>query len=329
MSTLPTPKQKHWYTRKRYWILLVILILIIVSVSGAMKAFQQSQKEALSYLEQKVTVEKADSEKTISATGAVVVDHSQVVVAAVAGTVNDVRVSVGDSVTRDQVLFTIDSTIPASAAQKEVKAPFDGRVLSLSVFKEGSVTPGVPVAVVGYNSTHVEFAASDAEVVALSSGQVAHLSVPSVNGGRDIYEGAVSFVDIQKSVGAQNFATGQTESGYRVTVTADALPADIRNRLGLVIDIEIVTDKREGIVVVDRSAIQYDDEDRSFVYRAPALTEEFYAKAITAEEIADVLERVEVTTGFEGDETIEITAGLKVSDNVLLYIPKAEASSPF
>lgn len=329
MTQLPQPKKKSFWKRPWVWVIVSVVILISIASVVSMQGFTESKKKSLSYLEQTVEVTTGDLERTISATGSIAVDASQPVMSIISGTVKELKVAVGDVVSKDQVLFTIDSSIPATAAQKEVKAPFDGRVLALSVFQGGSVIAGTPAAVVGYRSTHVAFVASDAEVIELANGQVAHLSIPSVNGGRDVYNATVSFVDVQKTVSAVSYGAQQATAGYVVKVTANNLPEDIRNRIGLVVDVEIVTDSVSQKTRIDSSAVQYTEEDEAFVYRAPELTEEFYAKAIAAAEITDVLEKVDVTIGFEGDDAVEITSGLSVGDKVLLYVPKETSTSPF
>ncbi|MCW1929978.1 MAG: HlyD family efflux transporter periplasmic adaptor subunit [Candidatus Kerfeldbacteria bacterium] len=321
MTQLPTPKKKSLWKRPWLWALLAIIIIVSSVAMLAMRSFTENKKKSLSYLEQTVTVSTGDLERTISATGSVVVDAQQPLFPAIVGTVKEVKVAVGDLVAKDQVLVTLNSS--------EIIAPFDGRVLSLSAFDGGSVSPAAPVAVVGYRSTHVEFMASDAEVVELEKGQEAHLSIPSINGGRESYTASVHFVDVQKTTSLNSFGGQQAVSGYLVKVSADSLPEELRNRIGLVVDVEIVTDTVSQKTRVDSSAIQYTDEDKPFVYRAPELTEEFYAQAMSAAEITDILEKVEVTVGFEGDDAVEILSGLSVDEKVLLYVPKETATSPF
>lgn len=318
MSELPKPKKKSILKRPWLWIVVAIVVLLVIGALAAMRGFAESKKKSLSYLEQTVAVATSDLERTISATGSVAADAEQPVYVGVSGTISSVSVHAGDLVSKDDALFAVHSSAGPTIT---IKAPFDGRVLSSTIFEDQTVAAAQVAMVLAYRSTHVEFFANDAEAVALKNGQTAHMTIPSLNNGRDVYDGTVTFVDVQKTVAAQTGIT-QATSGYLVKISDDNLPEDIRTRIGLVIDISIVTDSVTNRVAVDKSAIQYTDDDAPFVYRAPELTDDFYAKALRAKNITDVLEKVDITTGFEGDDSIEVLSGLSIGDAVLLYVPK-------
>lgn len=67
------------------------------------------------------------------------------VTAPMPGTVLDIKVSEGDSVSNGQVLVILE----AMKMENEIVAPADGTVVSVNVAKGASVNPGDPLVVIG------------------------------------------------------------------------------------------------------------------------------------------------------------------------------------
>jgi len=75
--------------------------------------------------------------------------------------------------------------------------------------------------------------------------------------------------------------------------------------------------KYGGIGIVGRQYyIQYNDNDEAYVWLPPVAPD-----MLPVEQV--------VTTGFEGDDYIEVTAGLQAGDTIVLNIPQAEIGSIF
>lgn len=328
-SSLPKPKKKAFYKRWWFWLLLVIILGGVGIGITANKAYQASQRLALGNLEETVQVEKRVLNKTIATNGTIQADETTQLFATRPAKVINVNASVGDNVNKDDVLIKTDG---GSLGDEEIKAPFDGRVLAVNTFVDNTASVTSPLIEVAFRSNHIQFIASESEVLNLRVGQHVNITVPSYENGKTEYDGQITFVDVQKQTVASG-SSGSTgavaESGYVVKVSADNLPEDLRNVIGLSVDLVVDVYETEPVVSLEPSAIQYDDEEQAFVYLPPELTDEFIAKALAAESVTDVLETRDVTVGFEGDQFFEITEGLKDGDTVLLYIPSTTSGSIF
>ncbi len=318
--SLPKPKKKQFYKRWWFWTLLVLGTIIVVAVVAGLSAYQESQREAYAYLEETVSVEKRVLNKTISTDGEITPEqHTQLYTSLPNSKITEVNVTVGDEVTVGDVLIKTDG---GPAPDEEIEAPFDGRVLAVHTFVGDVPSLAIPVIEIGYRTNHIEFLASESEVIDLNEGQHVTITIPSYENGDDEYDGKVTFVDVQKQTIASSAASGAVaESGYVIHVNADDLPEAVRNIIGISVDVVVDIYETESVLSIEPSAIQYDDNDEAFVYIPPVVDDTFIAEATVAEDVTDVLQQKEVEVGFKGDEYYEITDGLRDNENVLLYIP--------
>ncbi len=320
MTGIPKPKKTPIYRRWWLWAVAVLTLLTIIAAVAGQRSYKQKQIDSYAYLQEGVSVERRDLKRTITTTG--LVSPEQVtLLSPAAGTITELNVASGDEVSKDDLLMKVD----VSGRVQEFKAPFDGRIISVSGFEGGTVTPGMTGIEVGYRSSVVSFLASDSEVIDLEVGQPVTMTVPSLDNGKKKYQGEVKTVGVKKQI--ISAGNGQAETGYPVTVSGDNLPSRIQELVGAGVDLEITTSEKENVIAVLSGAIQYDDNDDPFVYRVPTINDAFIASAAAVEEIGTLLEDVAVSTGFEGDEYIEITSGVRDGDEVLLYVPSAENSS--
>jgi len=314
-KTLPQPHRKVWYKRWWFWTLVVLAALTVIGIMVGQSAYRQYQKQNLSYLNTTASPQNRTLKKTISTNGTVVADE-QVSLSFTAGSkVKHVNFAVGDDVSKDDVIAESDF--------QKIKAPFDGRIIAVSTFVDDVVTPGKPIITYAFRSSHIEFTASESEVVSLAVDQVADLTIPAVNDGKDMYSGKVNFIDIQKAAGTTVNAAGTTDSGYTVTVSADGLPENLRSILGLSVDVVITVAQKDNALSLEPAAIQYNEDGSTFVYLAPDLTDAFYQQAMGTTDVTSLLTKRTVTAGFIGDDYTEVTSGLTAQDKVLLFIPKS------
>lgn len=327
-SSLPKPKKKAFYTRWWFWLLVVLVLGTIGIGLGGRAAYEQAQKLKLGNLEETIQVEKRVLQKTIATNGTIKADQTAQLFATRPGKVVQVDVNVGDEINKDDVLIKTDG---GSASDEEIKAPFDGRVLAVHTFVDSAASLTSPLVEVAFRSNHIEFIASESEVLNLRVGQHVNITVPSYQNGKTEYDGTITFVDVQKqTIASGNAAAGAVaESGYIVKVSADTLPEEVRNVIGLSVDLVVDVYETEPVLSLEPSAVQYDDDEQPFVYLPPELTDEFIMEALQAENVTDVLEKQDITIGFEGDQYFEITDGLKEGDQVLLYIPTTSTGSIF
>lgn len=310
MPSIPQPKRKKIVGRWWFWMLVVLILVIGGGLATMVYQKNSSGLEQFAYLQEKLVVEKRSVSKEVSTNGTVVPDATAPLNTTLPGTVKDILVSVGDEVEKDQTLIQLSN--------EKLKAPFDGRILDMSTFEGAVVNPGSAILTLGFRSNHIEFYASESEVIDLKVGQPVTITLPAYNNGRDMMTGSVSFVSLQKAV----VGLGQTtDTGYLVKVTFENPPSAVAELTGLTADVEVLVQNVENVLAVEAGAIQYDEQDQPFVYLLPTLDDAFIAKVKTTTDVTSVLERQPVTLGFEGDEYVEITGGLSEGDEVLLYVP--------
>lgn len=315
MSGIPKPKKKRFYKRWWFWLLVVVGSLVAIAVIGGSVAYQRAQQTAYAYLEKTITVEDRQLKKTITTNGEVTSDNTTHLFVSRPGTVTEVNYNVGDEVVKDDIVVKTDG---GSLPDEEIKAPFDGRVLAIHTFEGDAASLTVPVVEIGFRSNHIEFIASESEVINLRVDQHATLTIPSFNNGRDSYEGEVTFVDVQK----QTIVAGTvSESGYLVKVSADDLPDELERIVGLSIDVVVDVYETDEVASIEPSAIQYDEDTDPFVYLPPVVNDNFIQSAAGIEDITELLSTQKIEIGFEGDQYFEVESGLESGDEALLYIP--------
>ncbi|OGY85610.1 MAG: hypothetical protein A2233_03250 [Candidatus Kerfeldbacteria bacterium RIFOXYA2_FULL_38_24] len=321
MSTfIPKPKKKRFYKRWWFWLLVVVFLLVLVGLAVGQSVMKQQRLNKYNYLKDAVTVSKTTIEKTIATNAVMTADETTSLYLSAPAKIKELPVSVGEEVNKDEVLLKTDL--------ETLKAPFDGRVLEINTHVDDLNMAAQPLIVLGYRSSHLEFFASDAEVLELVVGQTAHITVPSFNNGKDAYSGEVVFVDTKKFADPSALGSGGN-SGYRVKITSGDMPEALTKIIGLSADVEIVTDQKTNILALPSGVVQTDDNNNEFVYLAPTVDEDFITKAEQTGKVTDVLTSKDITTGFVGDEYTEITSGLKEDEKVLLYFEPQNSTTPF
>lgn len=325
MAELPLPRSKHFYKRWWFWLIVIILIGIVGGVVFGAMNMTKKRLASYNYLKDSVRVTRRSLQKTIATTGTIVPDGMTQLVVAAPGKVREIRVAVGDTVEEGAVLLVTDA-----AVGKELKAPFDGRVLAIDTVVGDTVALAQPVMTFGYRTSHVEFFASDNDIIDLKKDQRATMTVPVYKNGREKFTGNVTSADVQKTTNALAAVSqsAATQTGYRVRVNPDNMPDELLRVLGLSVDVTITVADRPNVLSLERSAMQYDENDGSFVYKVPDVNEEFTKRASEARDVTTLLEKKDITIGFEGDDYVEVVAGLAEDEEVLLYIP-VRATSPF
>ncbi len=308
MTSLPKPPQRRWY--KRWWIWLLIVLGLIVLAGVILQQVASNFTEQTAGSNQSVIASVRDLNRVVSTNGKITPEHSEQLSFSLGGKVSAVNVQVGDEVEEDDVLAKTE-------LGQQIKAPFDGRILAVSTFVGSTATPGAPVFEIGYRTNFVDFVASESEVFDLATGQAVELTIPTYDNGSTTYHGTVELVDTKKTeAGASALQASNTESGYLVRIRPTDLPTEIDRLIGLTLNIKVVVEEKSSVLSVERAAVQYHDDDTAFVW-LPNNSPELAPQEQT------------VTTGFEGDDYIEITSGLSAGDVVVLNIPKAESNSIF
>lgn len=303
MSTIPKQIKKAWYKRWWVWTLFTFFLLGILGVFLSIGSYQESQRESYLYLTEKTAVKKKDLQKTISANGV---------------TIQKEVIAEQEIIPEGfENLFTAEEPIDLEAVTtNDILARLDQNTIEKII----DVT----------ESAAIEFYASDAEILLLDVGQQVAITIPAYDGGKEEFFGEILSVSrVKETPNVISLSSPSSESGYRVVVSSDALPKKVRTITGLSVDMVIQIDEKKNVLAIEPGAIQYDENDKPFVYLPVVIDDAFIARAQEVSDITELLEKKVITMGFVGDEYIEVLDGLSENEDVLIYIPQQGSDSPF
>jgi RND family efflux transporter MFP subunit len=175
-----------------------------------------------------------------------------------------------------------------------ITAPFDGVVALVGAEANEQVAPGSPMIVlIDPSGFHVEVSVDEIDVGQVELEQEVRITLDAYPdeelGGRVEYISPVASEDLGTV-------------SYRVRVCFD--PATVPLRSGMTANITIVTDRREGVLLIPSRAISV-DRDAGVFY---------------AERLVDdgEIERVEIEIGIQDATYAEVLRGLEEGDQVVI-----------
>jgi HlyD family secretion protein len=184
----------------------------------------------------------------------------------------------------------------ARLANATLTAPFDGVVSEVNVVPGQAGTGGLQPAIVlaDLSDFHIDVSVDEIDVGRLAEGQNVTISVDALPG-----------VPISGVV--ERIAPTATESAgvvsYVVTVAIDPTAAPIRAGMSAIVD--VITDTRDGVLVVPNRFIRIDrSTGRSYVNVKRG----------------DQIEEIEIVTGLRNDNESEVLQGLSEGD-MLIIVP--------
>lgn len=326
------------FTKKR----IVIGIIVLVIVGGGFYFFTRKDTGAVVQTE---VVKRGDVAETVSVTGELVPEEYADLSFSSTGSVDAVMVKIGDNVTEGAALASLDRmvlysqlkeariaarvaeqveqslrrgrtnptpeemtgkkllseqaresvrTIEAQMRQNILRSPMTGQISKFDTRIGEVVTLGKVIArVIKPGSYLLESRVPESDIAKIQMGMKASITFDAFTND-DVFEGEVMSIDPAATI-------VQDVVSYRVKFRLNK--QDDRLKEGMTGNIDVETAKRTGVLWVP--------------YRA--LTKEgtkTYAEVKRSEEN---FEKVEVTTGLEGDEgTIEVKSGLKEGDEVTI-----------
>jgi membrane fusion protein, multidrug efflux system len=195
--------------------------------------------------------------------------------------------------TAEQTLITSKYTFAAAElqlAKMVVKAPFDGVIVELPFYTQGNkLASGVSlVKIMDYKKLYMEFQLPEKDLAHVSVEQkvrILNYALPD-----DTLFGTISQLSPAISPDTRNF-TGI------LTIPND----DLRLRPGSYIKAEIITQKKDSVIVIPKSIIVSRQRGKTV----------FTIDQNTA------MERV-ITTGLENPDSVEVIKGLQMNDRVVI-----------
>jgi HlyD family secretion protein len=176
-------------------------------------------------------------------------------------------------------------------------APFDGVVTAVHV-SQGEQASGVAVEMVDTSSFELVLEADEVDIGQLEVGQTALVTLET-------------WPDAEIDCVVSTIAPSATESGNGVTSYEVRLALDqteLPIRVGMTANAAVVTDHREGVLLVPNAAITADRQAGTYMVNLVS----------TDAGGTSTIDAVEVTVGLKDDEYTEVTSGLTEGDEVLL-----------
>ena len=255
----------------------------------------------------KVTYGKV--EDTVICSGKIEYKESVVVNPTTAGIVTDVKVTKGDIVEKEEVLFSMVTDLSAENISQfdnslselvdnksiNVKAPISGTILGVNISADDTVTStSEAITIVNSDDLSVNLPVSESKISDLKVGQPVKITGTAFE---DIsYDGEISEID---NVAQQVVTT--TGKGTAVDVVVDILNPDNKIKQGYTAKCTIITDVKKNACVVPYSTIEMNEKGTGFVY--------LY-------ENGNVVKKT-VNIGNEYKDGVEILSGLKENDYII------------
>jgi len=311
MSDLPVFKKKKFYKKWWFWLLL-ILLLGIGGCSGGGYLYVKNQQSKSGSLAEEATVELKDLQKTVVLDGKIQSQKQVDLYFGASGKVIETQVHIGDIVKEDQLLAKIEADgYPTKS--KEIKAPFAGVITEVNVYDDLLVTPQTKAITIESEETEIVATASENEVLDLKNSLTANITFDSLPDVR--LTGTVKSVAERKQASSAAMVSATTTSsnaateGYEIKLNYNK-PADLVLKRDMSCNVEIIVAEKKQALAIPLAAVKWDNNQPYVNIKNNGATE-----------------KKNIVIGFEGNEFVEVTSGLKVSDKIILFssadVPKA------
>lgn len=223
--------------------------------------------------------------------GVVESKNSQNVMANSVMQISDIKVSEGDVVEKDDVLFK-------TSVGQEIKAQISGTVSEIYVSEDEQVMAGALLCdIYDFNNLQVSVKVDEYDLSSITEGKEVTVNIGALD--LDV-TGVVSSIS----------DTAVNQQGVAYFTAVIDLPADPGIKIGMTAEARILNKQALGVLTIPMSSIQFDDEENTFVYIKDA-----ESKIISQS----------VTIGINDGINVEITGGL--SEGQKIYYIKTDTST--
>lgn len=263
--------------KSRKWIVWVALatLLTTVLVPALLRPRQAAGRE--------ISARTGDIKTFYSFSGSIEAKNRQTVFAEQAAQVREFKVSEGDAVKADDVLYITNRG-------ENVTARINGEVLRFYVQEGEQLMPGTRVMeIVDFSDLQLVVKVDEYDLSAIQEGVSANVTLHAL--GKEI-EGRVSYVSKE----------GVHMNGVTFFTAAISIENDGDIRVGMSAEAKVLKESAIRVVTLPMSAIQFDDDNNPFVY----VKEDRRTKT------------VDLTLGTTDGANVEVKSGLKVGDAVFV-----------
>jgi multidrug efflux pump subunit AcrA (membrane-fusion protein) len=211
-------------------------------------------------------------------------------------------------------------TAKDNLSDTSVRAPISGTISAISAIV--GETAGSSAVTIVSNSEVAQVTLNEIDAAKVQVGDTATLTFDAIDGLS--INGSVAEIDPVGTV-------SQGVVSYNVQI-AFSQPANTTSSMlvkpGMSVTADIVTDSREGVVVVPNAAVLTQGSSTYVMEPSPSLSTSTLRESMNGGvELGTALKDVLVTTGLAGDTMTEITSGVNVGDQVIIKTITSSASS--
>jgi HlyD family secretion protein len=149
------------------------------------------------------------------------------------------------------------------------------------------------ITILGKGEFEIEVDVPESEIIKIVENDPVKITLDAY-GDRVEFQGVVSFIDLAET-------NIQDVVFYKVKVTLEAAEEIIKP--GMTANVDIMTDKKEGVLIIPGRAVKEDAQG------------DFYVEVLEN----DKAEKLIIKTGIRGDEGVEVISGLKEGQEVIIF----------
>jgi multidrug efflux pump subunit AcrA (membrane-fusion protein) len=254
-----------------------------------------------------VILEKGDLEEVDFADGQVRSNNYARIYSPFSGVLTEIYVSEDDFVEEDELLMEIEITGQTGITSlQEIRAPITGTVTNILADLNTRVVSGQTtlIEIVDLDQLVIEGFVPESDINKVALGQNVRLDFPFLdeNVAEKEYSGKVSFVAISP------IELNVPNPNYKIIAEIEEIPEDLK--FGMTASMEIITQKAEDVLYLDDVFLILEN-DKTYAIK---LIEREKQKS----------EKIEVMTGFKGENETQIVSGLNEGDEIMLPSIKSE-----
>ncbi len=273
--------KKKSKTKKRVIIAVIIIAVLGIAALWLMRPAREPYES--------VVAKNGDIETYYSFAGNVAAKSRQTIVSEKILQVDEINIKEGETVEEGDVLIK-------TTAGDRIKSKISGEVAEIYVEEGAQVMAGTKlIEIVDYDDLEVSIKVDEYDIKALEKGKDATVTIGSLD--KEI-NGTIASISKE----------GQVTSGVTYFMATVDLEKDDALKIGMSAEVKLLNEKAEGVVTLPMTAIQFDDDNKPYVFKRGN------RRSVI---------RVEITTGINDGITVEIKSGVSEGETVLY--PKAEA----
>lgn len=273
-------------SRKKIFIGLIIVILI--GIFAVPRLFKTGN---LNYTE--ITPKKSDITTYYSFSGSVEAKNRQSVLADRIMQIKNIKVEVGQTVKKDDVLLETSNG-------EKIKAKIDGEIANIYIEENSQVMSGGKLMeIVDYSDLQLKVQVDEYDLTAIEEDKEATVTIHAIS--KDV---TGKIVEVSKE--------GNYLNGVTFFTGIISLEKDEAVKVGMSAEAKVINQNVKDVVTLPMSSISFDDNNKPYVF--------------IKDGSGNVIKK-EITIGINDGVTVEIKSGVEIDDTIL--VAKKESQTSF